>query len=483
VFISFAQSVWIVFLTASFSVQLSVIVGLVWALALLIQRVLGWMKRTSHVQPLSDGASPISTVVATSTLPDVGGSVIVTEPTVKFEQAQTSVLPLAVSDMVSRQPMSPISVPKGEAKIRDEYHVSRAPITAPRSVNLGPRQIQKAKIFDPNHFRRHSKVPGFLYLARNPFHEVGLHKLGYTTESPITRLTRLNEQHCIASDIGTFELIHSVPVSDSYEAEQALFEVLSDARVVAKREFFFESQEFLTRGLDAAREFSAVSTTAFTQFYEWSLDRDDWKKLRPAQVNQVSVTPLLRPEDGWVYIARNPWHRANIYRVSCSKFNPLSKVEELNATQRKLTSQIGFYALVYCIGSVDIGSLWTGLNRRLTKYRLKGSRVFFEAQLTELQKLIHETVCEPQAVIFPDTTHRISTGQIIVEQVHGRPLREWVAWTAPCPGCGAILRLKGTIGALEYLSCPSCELVLNCHVGSRGATISVEYLNDASRKA
>jgi hypothetical protein len=471
---AFAQSGWIWYLKASFTVQISVMVVVGALLSRLIGRALRWIAKERQMPIMTTIVQTPSVTKVLSTARETAAPPIVTKSIASFSQTQNGFLPRQANVEVNCKPAStqPITIAKAATQLFDEVHIEKTLHDTSPNEAVRQRKVRKARVFVPEHFRRHSQVPGFLYLARNPFHQVGLHKLGYTTEDPDTRLNSLNDQHGKASDVGRFELIHSVPVSASYEAEQALFEVLSDARVVSKREFFFESQDFLTRGLDAAGYFSSASATAFNNFYEYSLDRDNWTKFRPIRLQQVSAAPLLHPEDGWFYIARNPWHRDNIYRVSCSKHNPSLRVEALNAAQRKLTSQIGFYALVHCIGSADVGGIWTGLNRRLSQYRVEGSRVFYEAQLTELVNLISEAVRQPIAASVPESQNRSSAGEIIIEKVCGRPSREWVAWTAPCPRCGAILRLKGTIGALEYLPCPVCEQALVCHLGPRGSTIS-----------
>lgn len=327
------------------------------------------------------------------------------------------------------------------------------------------------KVFDPNHYRRHSGVPGFLYAARNPFHQIGLHKLGYTTVSPEVRVKLLNEQHDKASDVGHFELVHAVPVSASYDAEQALFDVITDARVIEKREFFFQNQDFLIRSLDAVCSFSAGSPNALTDFYELSLDRDSWAKARPVRPAAIVVPPPSSPDGGWIFITRTIWHRDNIHRVSRSINNPLAKLNELNATQRNLTSQLGFYDLVACIAVDDLDGTWAALSPQLTKCRVPGSRVYFDAPLSVLSQLInnvHTAICQQvQLIRAPEQTENL----ISVEKVKGLRSASWAAWSAPCPFCGIILRFKGIVGASQMVKCPECHQSMNCHQGSQAVSV------------
>ncbi len=336
--------------------------------------------------------------------------------------------------------------------------------------------VKEIRIFDPNHYRRHSGVPGFLYMARNPFHQVGLYKLGYTTVSPVFRVDALNKEHKKASDVGHFELMHSVPVSASYDAEQALFDVISEARVIEKREFFFETNEYLTRSLEAARSYSAGSFSALTQFYEWTLDQDPWKELRPIFPQSVAVPQIGIGTEEWIFIARNQWHRDNIFRVSHSKHNPLQLIQRLNATQRKLTTQLGFYTLVLCVTVDDMAGTWKSLTKQLANHRVAGSCVFYEAPLDVIATMIEEARRNSAALIKPIQAIGYADCQISVEKVRGRPSAAWVAWTAPCPTCEVILRFKGAIGDVAAVGCPSCQQRMDCHIGSRGVIVSKRTL-------
>jgi hypothetical protein len=327
------------------------------------------------------------------------------------------------------------------------------------------------KVFDRDHYLRHSGIPGFLYAARNPFHQTGLYKLGYTTDSPEARMKMLNEQHSAASDVGRFELVHAVPVSDSYGAEKALFDVIADARVIEKREFFFENQDFLIRGLDAVCSFSAGSYNALTDFYELSLDRNSWAKSRPVRPSAIVVPPRTSSDGGWIFITRTMWHRDNIHRVSRSKKNPLIKLNELDAIQRGLTARLGFYDLVGCVAVDNLDGTWAALSPQLTLRRVPGSRVYYDAPLSVLTQLINNVqtdIRQPvQSICNPEQTKNL----ISVEKVKGPRSASWAAWTAACPFCGIILRFKGIVGASQMVKCPECHQSMNCHQGSQAVSV------------
>ena len=217
--------------------------------------------------------------------------------------------------------------------------------------------------------------------------------------------------------------------------------------------------------------FSAGSPNALTDFYEWSLDRNSWAKSRPVRPSAILIPPQISPDGGWIFITRTMWHRDNIHRVSQSKNNPLAKLSELNATQRNLTSQLGFYDLVACIAVDDLVGTWARLSPQLTKYRVPSSRVYYDAPLSILSQLlddVHTAIRQPVKSIFsPEQTENL----ISVEKVKGAPSASWAAWAAPCPFCGITLRFKGVLGASQILKCPECHQSMNCHQGSQAVSV------------
>lgn len=305
-------------------------------------------------------------------------------------------------------------------------------------------------------------------MARNDFHRHGLYKLGYCIQSPAGRVASLEKQHQQASDVGHFSLVHTVTVAASYDVEQALFDVLAEARPVIKREFFFQSEDFLKRALNAAHAFSFGDANALTDFYEWSLGQEKW--LLPKRGLHVPVHPLANPSGGWIYITRVDWHREHVYRVSFARRDPRQKLMELDALQKKLTCQIGFHTLASCVSVDDLKSSWKALSPQLAAFRVKGSRVYFDAPLQVLTQLIADACRAPVPEIsqISDALGR----QVFVQQVFGRVDPSWAPWSATCFWCGVTLRFSGAIGARDGVECPACKSALFCSIGASRAILS-----------
>ncbi len=230
--------------------------------------------------------------------------------------------------------VSHLEVQKDESS-SDTRRVPDSIETPPRKPAKGPTPARKrAKAFDPAHYSRHTGVPGFLYIARNDCHQLGLYKMGYATVAPPERIKTLNQQHKRASDVGHFSLVFASPVSGSYDAEQALFDVIAAKRVVAKREYFFERSDFLIKALQAASIFNNGNPDALDDFMDWSLGQASWEKCRPAIRDSVPVPPKMKQTDEWIYVLQNTWHRDSIFRVGHTKNDPLIILAELNRKHR-----------------------------------------------------------------------------------------------------------------------------------------------------
>lgn len=302
---------------------------------------------------------------------------------------------------------------------------------------------KKAKVFDPAHYARHTGVPGFLYIARNDFYQVGLFKMGYTTApSPEVRIKSLNSQHAKASDVGEFALIHTAPVKGSYDAEQALFDVIAKVegdpiRIVDKREFFFQRTDFLIRAVQAASAFNNDKPDALDEFLEWALGQDSWQRLAPAFEQPVEIPPRLLATDAWIYVARNRWHRDSIFRVVVTKRSPLKAMERLNELQRDLTCQIGFYTLVHCVVVDDSRKLRASISSKLRQYQVDGSADFFNIPFATLTALLTKTANE--------TNRKKATASFIVP----RSRSGWM----DCPNCLSSIQLKNR----ESPECPECH--------------------------
>ena len=339
------------------------------------------------------------------------------------------------------------------------------------SEGVPAKQKRAKKVFDPEHYRRHAGVPGYLYMTRNSFYKDGLYKLGYTTLTPEARIASLNREHQQASDIGQFELVHSVKVTASYDAEQALFDVIAATRPVVKREFFYQSEGFLKRAMDATHAFSFGNTNSLTDFYEWSLHQEDWAKFRPEKPQSVDVPSNEKSTGGWIYVVRGEWHREHIYRISYSGKDPRKKLSEMDAVQRRLTCQIGFHTLTACVLVDELKSSWNALAPSLCKWRVPGSKLYYDAPLKELLQLIESVRVSEPILLSPIQKSTNTIGLISVQQVRGRVSSSWAAWSGSCPHCRLTLRFTGAIGSSDFVQCPVCEGVLRSTIGPQGVTI------------
>lgn len=327
----------------------------------------------------------------------------------------------------------------------------------------------RAAIFEPDHYRRHEGMPGHLYMARNPFHVDGLYKLGYTTLTPHERINWLNAEHSQLPDVGKFHLIHAVQVPAAYDAERALFDLLLADRPVLKREFFFHSESLLIQALDATCAFTTGRADALDDFV---LSREHTTALESPPVLSHAVVPsLLTPQGGWIYITHCQWHRSNVYRISYTRNDPRLAVAVLNARQKRLTCRIGFHTLVHCVSVYDLRTLWTKVTAALESWRVEGSRVFYEASIGQLTEAIAQANPASQGKLEL-LTRRQDLGEVTVELVRGQVAKSWEPWAKSCPGCTAILRFTGAIGAKGKVGCPACGCMLKCTVGASKAEIN-----------
>ena len=370
------------------------------------------------------------------------------------------------------------SVPQPRTPSYSPQVHEREPPTARPVARRAPPQVVTAE-----HYRRHTGVPGFLYIAHNDEHRTGLFKLGYTTLSPQARMASLNKAHEEASDIGVFHLVHSVPVAASYDAEQALFDAITAQRVAERREFFYGSQEALIGAVNAAARLTYGDADPLNTIYA---DSSTWatasQGMAPS-LSPVRIPPRQGLESGWIYICRNPWHRDDTFRVSFTKVDPIPRLEELNSGQRRNTSQIGFYQIVHCVLASHLKGATHQLQKMLAPYRIRGSRVFYRASLPVLQAVIDAVVSagptspnqldagiagvNGTATTDPTGEHR----PITVEPVHGSVHYSWAAWTADCPACRVRLRFKGQIGARGNVNCPSCDGLIFTYIGANHVRI------------
>ena len=231
-------------------------------------------------------------------------------------------------------------------------------------------------VLKPSDFQsKNAGVRGFLYLARNEDHWDGLHKLGQTAATrPDARIDRLNLEHRRMVDIGVFQLLDAVPVSDAYGAEQALFEALDALRPVGGREFFLGNRAFLVEAMSTAARFIEGDGEGLNNLRD-GIDPAD-PPFVPPFAPRYDYSPAGRPP-GWVFLARNRFHKIDTYRLSSSVQAPGVVVKKWNEFQRTATSQIGFYEVVY---AVPVVNYLTGLalgKQALAPWLLNGTRSRF----------------------------------------------------------------------------------------------------------
>ena len=90
----------------------------------------------------------------------------------------------------------------------------------------------------PEHFARGFGKPGWVYVARNDMHREDIYKIGYTTDTPESRVQKLNtEQRNRTSQIGFFSLMYACAVLDAQGCEQTLFERIGRLRESERKEF------------------------------------------------------------------------------------------------------------------------------------------------------------------------------------------------------------------------------------------------------
>lgn len=342
------------------------------------------------------------------------------------------------------------------------------PATRPATAVAGR---SRPAIFEPDHYRRHAGMAGHLYMARNPFHFDGLYKLGYTTRTPQERINWLNTEHRQVPDVGEFHLVHAVKVPAAYDAERALFDLLGADRPVQKREFFLHSEALLKRALDATHAFTTGDAGALDDFV---LSREQETAVgRPPMVGHAAVQPLLSPQGGWIYMTHCQWHRSSVYRISYTRKDPRLAISALDARQKRLTCRVGFHTLVHCVCVDDLKASWGKVAASLERWRVVGSKVFYEAPIAELSEAINQAF-----PVSPAPAARLNQsrnfGDVTVELVHSQVAPSWAAWARPCPGCGSVLRFTGTVGARGAVDCPACGCQLECTVGASKAVVSAK---------
>ncbi|MBN8751136.1 MAG: GIY-YIG nuclease family protein [Variovorax sp.] len=320
-------------------------------------------------------------------------------------------------------------------------------------------------------------MPGFLYLARNETRRQGLYKLGYSTQLPQSRMATLNDQIKGAVDFGTFRLIHAVPVGSSYDMEQALFEVLKSRRVVEKREFFFGSEKTFIRAMDALVRMPEDAGESVNDFLASEPWREEGEVPQP-EPNDCDIPERGDPSGGGVYLCENFWHEPNTFYYSVSKDAPQALVQRLNAEQRALTSQVGFYRIVACRAVRSPDLVRRQAQALFAPFRLDTRKNFVRLPLAQARDIVEaldadslgdETNLAPSSPegrqgALEQSPHAAIAVSVVNRQ---RAHNSWIAWTKVCSGCGTLLRYQGKVGEQAVVACPVCSWSAAVRLGAQ----------------
>lgn len=308
------------------------------------------------------------------------------DPLAIYQPKQFDAPPRAAPVAESPPPVAipPISMPTGPAYLPP----AARPIPDRAARSPATRRLPRP-ILKPEDFTRNAGKRGFLYLARNPEHWDGLFKVGQTVNHPSIRVGQLNTLHAKHKDIGTFELLDVVEVADAYGAEQVLFLVLSDLRPVLKREFFIADKAYLSKVMRAVADFISGRPDVLNNLYR-DLDPNDFPAW-PGYV-QRHYYRSVRNARGWVYLARNQYHKADTYLFGSTRNSPQSEVDALNAGQRTDTPQIGFFTVVFALPVRDTKASRTIGWRALAPWKLHGSRSFVRGPLALINRALTDSL-------------------------------------------------------------------------------------------
>lgn len=302
----------------------------------------------------------------------------------RLEQFDEPARPAPIAESIPVVDLAPVTTPTGPAWVPPAPRMQSDGASRSPSTPRPPRPILK-----PEDFTRNAGKRGFLYLARNREHWDGLFKVGQTLRHPSFRLRELNDLHAKHKDIGTFELLDVVEVTDAYGAEQVLFLVLSDLRPVPGREFFVADRAYLSKVMRAVADFISGRPDELNSLYR-DLDPNDF----PAWPGKTSWyrRPYASGARGWVYLARCQYHLADTYLFGATRETPEAEVAKLNDGQRSDTPQIGFYAVVFALPVWDTKASRIAGWRALAPWKLDGSRSFVRGPLARIAETLTEAL-------------------------------------------------------------------------------------------
>lgn len=235
-----------------------------------------------------------------------------------------------------------------------------------------------------------NSVPGRLYIACSRHLQPCILKIGQTLETVDRRMTALNKQSHAAEDVAEFTALASLEVSNAWGYEQSLFDLLEPLRISSGREFFIANVETVIAGfrlLDA----SSLDRAAFTAQLQ--------RPTIPHLPRGCSIPPTSGINSGYLFAIRNPLHRDHLYRWGATSRDPNEIIKRQNLTQRRYSSQIGFYTLVMVEAVADLAAARANCKKTLRPFRYGTRPSFVEIPLAELSNAFRRHGATPSPLM------------------------------------------------------------------------------------
>jgi hypothetical protein len=311
-------------------------------------------------------------------------------------------------------------------------------------------------------------------------------------------MVTLNHEHARHAHVGKFDEVFEVPVAHAYEDEQRLFQLLSPCRISLKREFFIAPLGHIQQAMMAV---SCKSLGLDLHACDHLPNGDHLPEARRLDTaNEWGQWPDLHGiNQAWVVLARNPCHRAGIYRVAATGGHPMDCIGRMNVPQRRLTSQIGFYRLVDAIPSNQPHQVVRQLFAKVRSQRMKRSN-FVDMPVEAVRHALEEVIqafdadppSNPACAPAPDSLNAVDLGR--------HPRRLETKGTGPtrattptdtkpdaipqhlgnlvtaenvCPywDCFARITFQGELAQIGERRCPSCRRKVGFQINGTAATV------------
>lgn len=141
---------------------------------------------------------------------------------------------------------------------------------------------------------------------------------------------------------------------------------------------------------------------------------------------------------GWLYVARNELHAADLFKLGYTTISPQARIRTLNAEGQGVTTAIGRFQLVHSRAVPMSYTAEQEVFARLAQYRVTGAREFFRGS----QALIIEAVDG-----VADEAAGLNSAQTPGKRVT----------VATCPDCGRVQQYEAAPFVSEVsLYCPPC---------------------------